>query len=344
MSTHAPPPKKLRKPRSSGAITLQEVAKLAGVSPITVSRALNRPEMVKPQKLEAIQAAIRRTGYVPNLLAGGLASKKSRLVAAMVPIISNSMFAEVIEKFTDRLDTAGYKVMLGLSGFRAENEDGLIAAVLSRQPDAIFLTGVNHSRTTRSRLLAARIPVVETWDYTPTPIDMLVGFSHEKVGRTVAEYLHDKGYRRFGMISTEDERANIRKSAFLATLAERDITDVRIATITSPGNFKKGRAGIIEILDAGELPEVVFCSSDVLAHSVLTEAQTRGMSVPADLAVIGFGDLEFAPYTFPALSTVHIDRSAIGLRAAEMVLARIEEREIEKIVDIGFSVIGRGST
>lgn len=339
-----PSTKTPRKTRSSGAITLQEVAKLAGVSPITVSRVLNRPDMVKPQKLEAVRAVIQRTGYVPNLLAGGLASKKSRLVAAIVPTIGNSIFAEAIERFTDRLGDAGYKVMLGLSGYPADKEEALLEAVLSRKPDAIFLTGINHSQVTRSRLLAAKVPVVETWDFTPTPIDMLVGFSNEKLGRSVALYLYDKGYRRFGMVWASDERAKVRQGAFLAALSERGINDVRISTVTAPGNFKKGRAGIAQLLDEGPSVEAVFCSSDVLAHGVMTEAQARGMSIPSDLAVIGFGDLEFAPYTFPALSTVHIDRSQIGLRAAEMVLARIEGRETEKVVDIGFSVVEREST
>lgn len=320
------------------------MAKLAGVSPITVSRALNRPELVTPQKLEAVQAAIRRTGYVPNLLAGGLASKKSRLVAAIVPIISNSMFSETIETLTDRLDEQGYKVMLGLSGFSAENEDDLLAAVLSRRPDAVFLTGVNHSRTTRSRLLAAKIPVVETWDYTPTPIDMLIGFSHSKVGKAVAEYLHGKGYRRFAMVSTEDERASVRRAAFLSALAKHGIDDVPVATIPAPGTFRNGRKAMAQILDGGAAPDAVFCSSDVLAHSALTEAQERGISVPSELALIGFGDLEFSAHTFPPLSTVHIDRRAIGRRAADMVLARIDGEEVDKIIDIGFSVVERGST
>lgn len=339
-----PPAKKIRKARSSGAITLQEVAKLAGVSPITVSRVLNRPELVAPQKLEAVLAAIERTGYVPNLLAGGLASKKSRLVAAIVPTLGNSVFADTIERFTDRLSDAGYKVILGMSDYRMDKEEELLAAVLARRPDAVFLTGINHSRLTRSRLLAAKVPVIEVWDQTPTPIDMVIGFSHESVGRSVAKHLFEKGYRKFGLVFAADDRAHIRQNAFLAALAERGVTDVQISTIVTPGSFKKGRDGTAEILDGGKPVEVIFCSSDVLAYGVLTEAHVRGMSVPSDLGVFGFGDLEYAPYVSPALSSVHIDRNALGLRAAEMLLARMEGRESEKIVDIGFSIVQRDSS
>jgi LacI family gluconate utilization system Gnt-I transcriptional repressor len=344
LSIPVPPAKKIRKPRSSGAITLQEVAKLAGVSPITVSRALNRPELVAPQKLEAVRAAIERTGYVPNLLAGGLASKKSRLVAAIVPTIGNSVFADTIERFTDRMSQSGYKVILGMSDYREDKEEELLAAVLGRQPDAVFLTGINHSRTTRTRLLAAKVPVIEVWDYTPTPIDMVIGFSHESVGRSVAVNLFDKGYRKFGLVFAADDRARMRQAAFLAALAERGVTDVQISTIATPGSFKKGRDGTAELLDSGKPVEVIFCSSDVLAYGVITEAQVRGLSIPSDLAVFGFGDLEYAPYTSPALSSVHIDRNLLGLRAAEMLLARIEGGETEKIVDIGFSIVDRDST
>ncbi|HYG87086.1 MAG TPA: LacI family DNA-binding transcriptional regulator [Azospirillum sp.] len=330
--------------RSSGSVTLGDVAKLAGVSPITVSRVLNRPELVTQETLEHVREVIARTGYVPNLLAGGLASSRSRLVAAIVPTIGNSIFAEAVEALTDRLGEAGYKVLLGLSGYPASREDDLVAAVLSRRPDAIFLTGITHSPETRQRLLAAKVPVVETWDLTPTPIDMLIGFSHEKLGRAVGEYLVRKGYRRMGMVWATDERAAVRRKGFEEALAEHGITDVRVASVKAPGNLKIGREGLRQMLESGPLPEAVFCSSDALAHGVLTEAQARGFAVPKDLAIIGFGDLEFAPYTFPALSTVRVDRRGIGLRAAEAMLARFEGKSVESVVDIGFEVVEREST
>ena len=186
---------------------------------MTVSRALNQPELVTPETRERVHQVIERTGYVPNLLAGGLASRRSRLVAAIVPSITNGIFVETVQALTDRLWQAGYQVMLGLSGYPATREDALLSAVLSRAPDAVCLTGINHSTETRKRLLAARIPIVETWDLTPTPIDMLVGFSHEKVGEAVARHLLAKGHRRFGLIWANDERAAARRRGFMAELA-----------------------------------------------------------------------------------------------------------------------------
>jgi LacI family gluconate utilization system Gnt-I transcriptional repressor len=279
------------------------------------------------------------------MLAGGLASKRSRLVAAIFPTIASSMFAETMESLTDRLGEAGYQVLLGLSGYPAAREDDLLEAILSRRPDGILLTGIIHSPATRQRLLAAKIPVVEIWDFTPTPIDMLVGFSHERVGGAVADYLFGKGYRRFAMIGADDDRAAQRQRGFFSALARHGIGDVPVITVPAPGSLRTGREAMAQLLDGGRHPEVISCSSDALAQGVLAEVQSRGMSIPGDVAVMGFGDLDFAAYTFPALSTVRIDRRAIGRLAAEAMLARMDGRfDAEKVLDVGFEVIERAST
>ncbi len=325
-------------------MTLKDVAKLAGVSPITVSRVLNRPEMVTPGTREVVRQVIERTGYVTNLLAGGLASRKTRFVAAVVPAISNQVFSESIQSLTDRMWESGYQVLLGTTGYPTSREENLLAAILSRRPDGIFLTGISHTVESHRRLAAARIPVVEAWDLTPTPVDMLVGFSHEKVGQAVAEYLLGKGYRQFGVISADDARAEVRRMEYLSVLEKHGITGVSSVRVPAPSNFRLGREGLARLLEQGPLPRAVFCSSDTLAHGILSEAQSRGLSVPGDLAIVGFGDLDFAAHTFPPLSTVRIDRPAIGRIAAEALLARIENRPVERIVDIGFHVMERGTT
>jgi len=330
--------------KSTGIVTLADVAKVAGVSPITVSRVLNRPELVAPATIEKVRQVIERTGYVPNLLAGGLASSKTRFVAAIVPAISNQVFSESIQALTDRLWENGYQVLLGTSGYPTSREEALLAAILSRRPDGLFLTGISHSDESRRRLMAARIPIVEVWDLTPTPIDMLVGFSHAKVGEAVAEHLVAKGYGRFGLVTADDARAEVRNTAFRSALEQRGFADVVTSIVPAPSNFRLGREGLSRLLELGPLPRAVFCSSDTLAHGVLMEAQARGISVPGELAIVGFGDLNFAAYTNPALTTVWIDRPAVGRKAAEALLARFEGKEVEKIVDLGFQVIERGTT
>jgi LacI family gluconate utilization system Gnt-I transcriptional repressor len=331
--------------RSTGSVTLSDVAKRAGVSPITVSRVLNRPEMVTAETLEAVRQVIAETGYVPNLLAGGLASSRTKLVAAIIPTLGNAMFIDTIQPLNDCLTAAGYQLMLGLSGFPTTCEEDLLKAILSRRPDAIVLTGVKHSEESRQRLLAAKIPVMEMWDLTPTPLDMLVGFSHEKVGEAVARYLHGKGYRRFALVCAEDERAQVRRRSFLAALGELGLESLATVHVPTPTTVRMGREGLASLLSDGHHPDAIFCSSDVLAHGVLAEAQSRGLQVPSDLAVMGFADLDFAAYTFPSLSTVHVDRAAMGRRAGEALLARLSGHIVQDMmVDIGFSIVERAST
>ena len=344
MSASSPPPGARRGRRRAGGLTLTDVARLAGVSPITVSRALNTPGQLTAETLARVQDAVTRTGYVPNRVAGGLASSKSRLVAALVPTIASPVFLETIEALTETLGEAGYQVMLGQSGYGETREDALLDAIIGRRPDGVILTGVMHSREGRRRLAAAAIPVVETWDLTPTPIDMLVGFSHEKAGAAVADYLHYRGVRHPGIVSANDHRAALRLKGFTATAARHGWGRIPAELVPTPTTLGFGRAALARLLEQHPRTDAVFCSSDMMALGVLTEAQTRGIRVPGDLRVFGFGDNNFAADCHPALSTVRIDGTAIGRQAARFVIDRIEGRPIpERIIDLGFKLIARAS-
>ena len=328
----------------TGGITLNDVALLAGVSAITVSRALNTPGAVSPVTLARVQNAITRSGYVPNLVAGGLASNRSRLVAALVPTIAGPVFLETIEALTHALAEAGCQLMLGQSGYGGLHEDALINAIIGRRPDGIVLTGLMHSADGRRRLLASGIPIVETWDLTPTPLDMLVGFSHEAVGVAVADHLFAQGYRRPALVTANDDRASRRRAGFESRLAGLGITDIPVCTVAAPSSLANGRAGFAELRAGHPAIDVVFCGSDVLAHGVITEAQATGLAVPGDIAVMGFGDLAFAAFTHPQLSTVRIDGTSIGRQAARFILDRVEGRDVgERVRDLGFSIIKRAS-
>lgn len=342
MSLDATVPRRSR--RSTGAITLHEVARIAGVAPITASRALNTPDRVSKDVLQRVTDAVQRTGYVPNRLAGSLASSRSRLVAAVVPTIAGPVFLQTVQSLTQSLAERGYQLMLGQSGYAESREDALLEAIVARRPDGIVLTGIMHSPQGRRRLLAAGIPVVETWDLTPTPIDMLVGFSHEAVGRAVVAFLRSKGHRRLAVIAGDDERAKRRNAAFIAAAKAARLPAPRLVSVAAPTTLKSGRAGLTRLLAHAPPVDAVFCSSDLLALGVLTEAQARGIPVPASLAVIGFGDLEFAADLHPALTTVRIAGQEIGRRAAEFIVERAEGRAVgERIVDVGFSIVERDS-
>ena len=333
-----------RSRRGSGSITLSDVAKVAGVSAITASRALNTPDKVSADALKRVQDAILRTGYVPNMLAGGLASSRSRLVAALVPTIAGPVFLETVQALTEALAESGYQLMLGQSGYSGAREDALLDAIIGRRPDGIVLTGIMHSAEGRRRLLAAGIPVVETWDLTPTPIDMLVGFSHEKVGNAVAEYLVSAGHRNLAIVTADDHRAGLRRKGFEETAARLGIASVTTCVVPAPTTLGSGRGGLSDLLARFPDVDAIFCSSDILALGVLTEAQARGIAVPQRFAVFGFGDLGFAGDTYPALTTVRIDGTAIGHQAARFIVERAQGRDItERVIDLGFSIVKRDS-
>jgi len=311
---------------------------------MTVSRAVNTPDRVPAATLAKVQAAVVQTGYVPNLLAGGLRSSKSRLVAALIPTLIGPVFNEAVQALTAELNARGYQLMLGQSGYADSHEDDLLAAIIGRRPDGIVLTGVTHSVEARRRLLAAGIPVVETWDLTPTPIDMLVGFSHAAAAEAVCRRFHAAGRRRLAVIGGDDERALRRSDAFVAAARRQRLAKPPIHTVPAPTTLGSGREGLRTLLAQHPDLDAVFCSSDLLALGVLTEAQVLGVDVPGQLAVIGFGDLAFARDLHPALTTVRIDGARIGRETARCIVDRAEGREVlERVIDIGFTIVERAS-
>lgn len=342
MNNGSPPERRAR--RGSGAVTLHDVAKLAGVAPITASRAINTPERVSPEVLAKVLEAVAQTGYVRNWIAGGLASTHSRLVAAVVPTISGSVFLQTIQSLTEALVVKGYQLMLGQSGYVNSREDALLDAIIGRRPAGIVLTGIMHSPQGRRRLLASGIPIVETWDLTPTPMDMLVGFSHAAVGQAVFDFLYAKGRRRLAVIAGDDARSMRRLTAFQRAAQDAGVREVIVVNVPAPTTLKSGRQALGQLLALAPDLDSVFCSSDLLSLGVMTEAQARNIQIPAQLALVGFGDLEFAADLYPALSTVRIDAHAIGRQAAQFIVDRAEGRDAaQRVVDVGFSIVDRAS-
>ncbi len=326
-------------------LTVHDIARLAGVSAMTVSRALNHPEKVSPAMRAKVQAVVQHTGFVPNGMAGGLRSSKAKLVAAVLPTLVGPVFQETTRALNAALDTRGYQLMIGQSGYDVSREDTLLDAIIRRRPDGIVLTGIMHTPAGRRQLLASGIPVVETWDLTPTPIDMLVGFSNEEIGVAVCTWLHQRGYRRPALVSGQDERAQRRNSSFLRQARSLGMgDDIPVCLTPAPTTLGAGRATLGQLLERPSGVDAVFCSSDMLALGVMMEAQVRGLDVPGQLGVVGLGDLEFAASLTPALTTVRIDGTRIGETAARYIVDRAEGRPVEQpILDIGFSIIERES-
>lgn len=321
--------------------TLHDVARSAGVSLMTASRAISQPERLAKGTLEKVLQAVEATGYIPNRLAGGLKSQRSHTVAALVPVISVPQFLPTIQTLTEELDRAGYQLILGQTGYDHVRETALLDTMVSRRVDGIVVAGLLQHSPAAQRLTRLGIPVVETWDMTDRPLDAVVGFSHVKVGSAVAGYFLGKGWQRVGLATADDQRASLRREGFVSTLGH----EVPTALVKPPTGVPHGRRALGELLQQDPQIRAVFCSSDGLAEGVLTAARARGLRVPEDLAVLGFGGAEFAEYLSPSLSTVHIDGAAIGLHAAHLVIARCRGEAVQqRSIDVGFRIVERAST
>lgn len=322
-------------------ITLQDVARVAGVSPITASRALNNPRLVSPDTLARVQQAAEETGYIPNRLAGGLKSKRSMTIGALVPFIAVPQFLPTVQALTQELELGGYQLLLAQTGYAPGREAALIDLFLGRRVDGIVVTGLLRDRAVTQRLRKLGLPVVETWDLSDQPCDMVVGFSHQAVGSAVAGYFRGKGWQDVAMASGDDERALRRREGFVAAMGR----DVPTAYVPAPSSLGLGRAALRDLLAGGRHPRAVFCSSDGLAQGVMTEALARDLRVPEDLAIVGFGGADFAAHLEPALTTVQIDGAAIGRQAARQLLARCRGEAVgPPVLDLGFTIVERASS
>ncbi|MEX0329793.1 MAG: LacI family DNA-binding transcriptional regulator [Puniceicoccaceae bacterium] len=335
---------KKRTSRASGAVTLEDVSARAGGSAITVSRGLQRPEKVAPATRERVKKAIAETGYVPNLLAGGLASRRSRLIAAFVPSLGNSVYSETVKEFGERLKEAGYQILLGEFGFDRDAERSLLEAVMSRRPDGILLTGIHHSVDCRRLLKATGIPIVETWDLTDRPLDIVVGFSHQRIGEAVADFLYRKNCRQVGLLTGRDDRAKTRQAAMTSRLKKLGMEKIEVVEVDVPTSFRLGREGMAELISRGFKEGIVACSSDTLAQGALAELNARSIQVPGTIGLMGLGDQDYAAHMHPALTTIRFDRVAMGRHAAESLLKRIDGLPVENpVMDIGFEIVERDS-
>ena len=318
--------------------TLSAVAKRAGVSPITASRVVRTPERVAPATRMRVEEAMRDLGYVPNLVAGALASARTNSVGVLVPTIANSVFADTVQGLSDKLEPLGFSVILAQSGYDPAREERMLAALLSRRPEAIIMVGSPATEGGRRLLRRARIPVVETWELPEHPIDAVAGFNNCEAGVTVAKHLIAQGRQRLAFIGGDDPRATRRWSGFRDEILAHGLPEPR--RLILPHDATSG------VTAYASLPGVdaVFAASDAHAIGFMAGLRTAGLlrSGPAHdqpVAVIGLGDLEMGRLISPSLSTIGVHGREIGGTAATLTL----ERDGERCVDVGFELLLRES-
>jgi LacI family gluconate utilization system Gnt-I transcriptional repressor len=326
---------------------MTDVANLANVSTMTVSRALRHPDVVDPETLKRIHGAIKATGYLPNRIAGSLASQRSNIVGLIVPSLRNSLFAETVKGVADTLGDA-YDLLIADSGYALDGEEAAVAAFLSQRVCGIVLHNTKHTPRTRRLIQAAAIPCVETGNLVRRPIDMTASFSNHKAAYDMTAYLIGKGYKRIAFVSLlldDNDRARERQAGYLDALKQHGRAVDRNIILESAPGLRGGAEALMALMKKRPRIDAVFLTGDVLATGALLEANRKGWRVPDDIAIAGSDDNELQEYVSPPLTSVRFPRYDIGCTAASMLLRRIAgSPSAEHIVDLGFQIIPRQST
>jgi LacI family gluconate utilization system Gnt-I transcriptional repressor len=339
-----------RKRRKMQRVTMMDVAKRAQVSPSTVSLYLRKPEAVSAAAGQEIAQAVGALGYVPNLVAGGLAAASSKVVSIIVPSIRNAFFAETVSTLQAELRAEGLQVLLGHSEYDEAEEEALVRTALSWAPAAVVLTGLTHRPETRKLLKASGIPVIEMWELGSEPIDMAVGFSHPQVGASAARHLLSKGRRTLAFLGArmhEDRRAAQRARGFEEACRAGVAGSCEIVNHPGAATVEAGALLLNRALQQVPNLDGIACSNDLVALGALFECQRQGLAIPADIALVGFGDLDFSASCIPSLTTIRPSGDLIGKEVARLILERIRDDPPEgprRIIDTGHVLIERRST
>jgi len=330
--------------------TMAEVAELSGVTKMTVSRVLRHPEKVNPATRERVTAAMATLGYVPNRLAGSLTAGVSGMVAAIVPTLRHSLFADTLEGLSDVLSKGGLDLIVSSSSYRTDVEEGQIRSILERRPDALMLTGLTHTSDARDLLRAFRIPVVETWETGEEPVDMVVGYSNREAAHAMTGTLVAAGYRRIAFVngpSENNERARHRAEGYLDAMKDAGLDALPIHVVHDEAAIRpESGATAIRILRE-QRPDVdaVFFTSDVFAVGAILACRELGIDVPGEIGIAGFHDLEVGRVVSPTLTTVHVPALEMGRTAGQMILDRLAGKSSPDMRrDLGFAIIRREST
>lgn len=314
--------------------TMKDLALAAGVSVMTVSRAFKQDASVGEKTRKRIKETAEALGYVFDSTAANLRSQRSHFVAVTIPSLNNANFAETVQSLTDGLATAGFQVLLGHTNYDVNREEKLIAEFLRRRPEAIVVTGGRHTDAARKMLQTAGVPVIETWDLPVKAIGHVVGFSNAAAMELMVEHLTGEGYERIAFIGGDtdgDTRGADRRRGFVVAMQSRGLDATRLIGAGQPPiSMREGADAMARLLDANDDTQAVICVSDLSAFGALTECQRRGVPVPGQIAIAGFGAYDIAGISVPTITTIDPKASEIGAKTAQMVLGLLETSELER--------------
>ncbi len=314
-----------RPPDNRRPLTLRDVSEACGVSEMTVSRVLRNREDVSPATREKVLTAARALGYVPNKIAGGLASQQVNLVAVIVPSLSNMVFPEVLGGISEALEDTGLQPVFGVTNYSPDREEAVLYEMLSWRPSGVIIAGLEHTDASRAMLNNAGIPIVEIMDTDGAAIDSVVGISHRAAGRQMADAIVAAGYRRIGFLGTkmtDDHRARKRMEGLTEGLARHGLTLAASELYSGGSALKKGRELTQAILEGNPDLDFLYYSNDMIGAGGLLYCLEKGYDIPGKLGLAGFNGVDFLEGLPMRLATIDACRREIGIRAAHIIAGR----------------------
>ncbi|SEN75316.1 transcriptional regulator, LacI family [Palleronia salina] len=326
-------------------LTLRDVSEASGVSEMTVSRVLRNRGDVSAATRDKVLDAAKQLGYVPNKIAGALASSRVNLVAVIIPSLSNMVFPEVLAGVAEALDGTELQPVVGVTHYSPEQEEKVLYEMLSWRPSGVIIAGIEHSEQSRQMMRATDVPVVEIMDVDGDPVDAVVGISHRRAGRKMAEAILKQGFENIGFLGTQmplDHRARKRFEGFTETLAKAGLEVMDQEFYSGGSALLKGREMTKAILDRSPDIDFLYYSNDLIGAGGLLYCTEQGFDIPGRLGLAGFNGVELLQGLPRKLATMDTERQAIGREAARIVAARAggapgggERIEIEPKVTLG---------
>ena len=309
-------------PEAQRPLTLRDVSEASGVSEMTVSRVLRNRADVSPATREKVLAAAKMLGYVPNKIAGALASQRVNLVGVVIPSLSNMVFPEVLGGISAALEDSGLQPVFGATDYKADREENVIYEMLSWRPSGMIVAGLEHTDAARAMLANSGIPIVEIMDIDGEPVDSVVGISHRRAGREMAQTILAAGYRKIGFLGSkvpDDHRARKRLEGFAEVLAEAGLELADTEHYAGGSSLAKGREMTAAILKRSPDLDFLYYSNDMIGAGGLLFCLDQGLDVPGQIGLAGFNGLEILQGFKMQLATTDACRHEIGRKAAEIV-------------------------
>ncbi len=333
--------------RATGRVTLADVAQLAGVSTMTVSRALRGARAVDKELVARVQIAANKLGYLPDPAARALASRHSSHVAVLIPLLSNALFVDLLESVQKTLRPAGYQTLIGITHYDPGEEEQLLREQLLHRPAGLLVTGLERSEATRALMANSGVPCVYLMEASGQPGIHSVGFSQTAAGATMTQHLLSRGRRRIAFAAAElDPRAMQRLQGWRQEMQAIGLHDPRLEWLNpAHSSLHLGGQMFEQIMAQQPSVDAIFFCNDDLAQGALLAALRLGISVPQQVAVAGFNDLTGSDQMLPPLTTVRTPRSEVGHAAARMLLSLMAGETVDpSCVDLGYELVVRAST